>query len=142
MVMGGFGGWSGFYILTYVLFIPVLNILLIPLLLVLIHYGKLERAVWKKFLIGNGFISTLASWWIFLIPSDVKMKIDYNVTLYKHIPNYVIDVGMTLQAIIFVLWLIAFFCKYELSSRFYKTWGWIFLLLYLLPSTISLAGIV
>lgn len=138
MVMGGFGGWLAFYILLYVMIIPMLNFLLIPLLAVLIHSGKLESAIWRKFLIGNGFVNVFVSWWVVFIASDVKVKIQYNVSLYRHIPLYVIDVGMMFQALFFVVWLFFFFHKKELPNYFYKVWGWCFFFLYLLPNVMVL----
>lgn len=138
MVMGGISGWGAVYWLSYDVFIPLLNFLVIPALSVLIYSRKLERTIWRKYLIVNGFFSVFASWFFLFIAADVKMKIENNVSLYRHVPIYVMTFGITFQAIFFVVWMIFFFRKKELSNRFYKAWGWCFALLYFLPNVIYL----
>lgn len=141
MVMGGFSGWWAFYFLLYVAFIPILNMLFAPTLLALIHSGKLTQMVWRKYLVVNGFISVFASWFPMLIPSDVETKIEYNVSLYRHIPSYVMSVGIMFQGIFFIMWMVFLFRKKELTNGFFKAWGWCFSLLYFVPNVIFLSWV-
>lgn len=130
MVMGGFGGWGAFYLGLYLLVIPAINLLIVPLLYWLIHRGRLEQAIWGKYLIGNGFFSFFAS----------CIALYFSVlwgALY-----FLLSFGITLQAIFFVAWLVFFFRKKELPNRFYKAWGWCFALFYFLPYTIYLILVV
>ena len=104
---GGFGGWIAVYVLSYSLFFPALNILVAPVLFIGVYARQFKEVVWRKYLIINGGISIFGAWFVFLIPADWIMKIEYGVPLYRHIFSYAVTIGIALQAVFFVLWLTA-----------------------------------
>lgn len=138
MVMGSLNGWLGFCFLAYVFFIPALNILCVPIVWLGIYKGWFEIGIWRKYLIANGFIYVFVFWAIYFVVSDVNTKLKYNVSLYEHIPTYVMAAGITFQGIYFLIWLVNRLRNKELSDSFYGSWGSGFSLLYLLPFIIHM----
>lgn len=135
MVMGGFSGWLAFYYLLYAAFIPAINLLLAPLLLVWLRSGRLALRSWNRYLIINAFISAFGfavvpySYVRSLLPYDHEKYFSFFGLLWT-----IIVIGFVLQEIFLVVWLTHFFRNKELANSFYKTWGWGFVLLNLIPN--------
>lgn len=139
MVMGKFGGWWAYYLGLYALLIPAINIFLMPVLSFLIHSKKLERTIWTKFLIVNGFVSIFASWWFWWIVS-IENTNSGLALVWSGLAS-MLSIGYASQTIFFVIWTIFFFRKKELTNGFYKAWGWCFSLLYFVPNVIFLSWV-
>lgn len=128
-----------FYISLFALFIPLANILLIPLFAALIHKGFLEQTVWRVVLIVNGLFSLVPSWFFFGV---VLIKYAQNSSATFNLLNFAQHglpyIGYIWQTIFVMVWMVFFLWRKKLNVRFYKAWGWCFALFYFLPSLVFL----
>lgn len=146
MTIGFLGnGFFAWYFMTYVAFIPALSVVSLPLLLVGKYTGWVKESTWRKYLLICGGMNVFWFWVTFLVLRKSLSGVDYfnllNVDgeyFYWHLCAFVGQLGVAIQDIFFVAWLVHYFRKKELSNRFYKAWGWCFALLYFLPNVIYL----
>jgi hypothetical protein len=148
MTIGFLGNsFIGWYYIAYVLLLPALSIISLPLLL-LGKYTEREKT-WRKYLVTIGFIGVLGIFMPYLAVFDMFGRIERNVflkgDLYFVIWNFcgfISVFGLAIQAGFFVVRLIYIRRKIELTDRYYKLWSGCFFLLYILPNVILLALVV
>lgn len=140
MVMGSFSGWLALYYLLYAAFIPAINLLLAPVLLVWLRNGKLTLTSWRKYLGINAFINVFG---FYVVPySYVRALFPYeseDLLSFSGLLWVAIVMGFVLQEFFFIVWLFSYLRKKNLSSLYYQTWGWGFVMLTLLPNAIYFA---
>lgn len=138
MVMGSFNHWLGFVFLSYVMFVPVINTFLAPILSIGVANGWFRPISWRRYLIANGSFYVFAIWFPFFAILDFFEKLEKNISLYEHIPYYVIFVGIMTQGIFFLIWLVSYLRKKAMPDSYYRIWTAGFILLYLLPFVIHM----
>jgi hypothetical protein len=138
--LSGFGD-ALLYMAIFALFIPLANIVLIPLLVALIHKGFLAKSVWRKALVANGLISVIPSWFILevLLSKYIQEHMWSDINLLDFAPYVFLYFGYVLQTFFLIVWLTFFLWRKELPNRFYKSWGWGFFMLYIAPYFIYLS---
>lgn len=130
-----------FYIAIFALFIPLTNIVLIPLLMALIHKGSLAKVVWRKALIANGFISVIPSWFILevFLSKYIQEHMYSDFNIWDFSPYVFLSIGYVFQTFFLIVWATFILWRKELPNRLYKSWGWSFFLLYITPYFIYLS---
>ena len=128
MTIGFLGnGFFAWYYITYAGFIPALSVVSLPLLLLGKYTGWVKESTWRKYLFIYGGMNVFWLWVTCLVLRKSLSGIDYinllNVDgefFYWQLCAFVSQLGVAIQDIFFIAWLVCFFRKKNFLIVFTK----------------------